>query len=127
MSLQLTFSDLVKEAVRLDYKEYNKFVATVSKLRAGQTIGSISKQESDLMVKINRGFPTENWMRIQILDSKMEENNLSQLEYDELTSLTDAYEKYCVQRLRLLKKLALLRNIPLEEAMNQLGLEHVKV
>ena len=126
MSLQVSFSDLVSEAVSLDFREYEKFVSTVNKLRAEQQPSMVSKQESLLLAKINRGFPTEKWLRMHLLDAKMEENKISKHEHEELTSLTNDYEKYCVQRIRLLKKLALLRNISLEKIMNKMSVEHAK-
>ena len=126
MSLQKSFSDLVTDVANLNFDEYEKFITMVNTLRVQQRPDSPSKKESDLLSKINRGFPTENWQRMQYLDSKMETSKISELEYAELTSLTETYEKYCVQRIRLLKKLALLRNISLEEAINQLGVKHGK-
>ena len=127
MSQQLSFSDLVKGATRLDSQDYEKFVVTVNKLRAKQQAGALSTKEAALLTKINDGFPTEKWQRLQYLDAKMEEETLLEEEYAELTSLTNAYEKYCVQRIRLLKKLALLRNASIEETMHQLGLQHGEV
>ncbi len=99
MSQQLSFSDLVKGATRLDSKDYEKFVTTVNKLRAEQQPDTLSPQEAALLKKINYGFPIEKWQRLQDLDVKMEETSLSEQEYTELTSLTDTYEKYCVQRI----------------------------
>jgi hypothetical protein len=127
MSQQLSFSDLVKGATRLDSKDYEKFVTTVNKLRAEQQPDTLSPQEAALLKKINYGFPIEKWQRLQDLDVKMEETSLSEQEYTELTSLTDTYEKYCVQRIRLLKKLALLRNMSMEETLHKLGLQHGEV
>jgi len=127
MSQQLSFSDLVKGATRLDSQDYEKFVVTVNKLRAKQQPGVLSPKEAALLKKINNGFPIEKWQRLQDLDRKMEEATLSAQEYTELTSLTNVYEKYCVQRIRLLKKLALLRNMSVEETLHQLGLQHGEV
>ena len=124
MSLQLSFSDLVKRAANLDLEEYGKFISTVNKLRAKRKQSNISKKESDLLSKINKGFPNEKWQRMQLLDEKMEAGNLSKSEYAELTALTDEYEKFTVDRIQLLKKLALLRNTTLEEVMHQLGLQY---
>jgi hypothetical protein len=122
MHEQLSFTDLVNGAARLDFQDYERFVVTVNKLRVQQKVKGLPQKELDLLAKINRGFPVENWLRIQHLDAKIEEDALSEQEYAELTLLTDKYEKYSVQRIRLLKKLALLRNISVEEAINQLDL-----
>jgi len=127
MSQQLSFSDLVKGATRLDSQDYEKFVVTVNKLRAKQQPGALSPKEAALLKKINNGFSIEKWQRLQYLDAKMEEETLLEQEFTELTSLSNAYEKYCVKRIRLLKKLALLRNTSIEETIHQLGLQHGEV
>ncbi len=126
MSLQLTFSDLVNRAVNLSSDEYEKFIATVNSLRARKRPDKPSKKESELLKKINQGFPNEKWERLQSLDAKMEESALSEAEYSELTKLTEAYEAYCVERIQWLKELALLKNTSLEEAIHQSGLKHGK-
>ncbi len=66
----------------------------------------MNAQEPKLPKKINRGFSVKKWLRMQELDSKMEECELTEQEYAELTSLTDAYEKYCVQHIRLINRLS---------------------
>ncbi|MBX2929938.1 MAG: hypothetical protein KF852_19040 [Saprospiraceae bacterium] len=58
------------------------------------------------------------------LEAKMEASALSEAEYAELTKLTEAYEQFSVERLQLLKKLALLRNVGLEDIMTQMGLKN---
>lgn len=127
MSLQLSFSDLIKRAADLNLEEYENFISSVNKLRAKKRHSNVSEEESALLTKINKGFPNEKWQQIQKLDNKMEALGLSKSEHAELTSLTEEYEEYTVYRLRLLKKLALLRGISLEEVMQQLGLQYGKV
>lgn len=124
----MSFSELVKNAAQLDMDEYEKFIAAVNKMRAKQNRKSTaSKKEVALLEKINKGFSNKKWQRLQLLDLKMEEGNLADSESTELAALTDAYEKYSVKRIRLLKKLAVLRHTTLEEVMLQLGLNHGKV
>lgn len=127
MSQHLSFSDLVKGVTSLDSQEFEKFVATVNKLRAKQLPGALPPKEAALLTKINNGFPTGKWQRLQSLDARMEEETLTDQEYAELALLTNTYEKYCVQRIRLIKKLALLRNVSIEETIDQLGLQHGEV
>lgn len=122
--MHLSFSDLVNEAAQLELDEYEKFIAAVNKIRAKRRRGAPSADEAVLLEAVNRGFPTENWLRMQDLDAKMEEDKLTEREYTELTELTTSYEKFSVERLQLLKKLALLRNVSLEETMTQLGLKN---
>jgi hypothetical protein len=127
MNPHLSFTDLVNSAAQLDLEDYEKFIAAVNKLRAQRRQSIPSRKETALLEKINRGFPTEKWLRIQYLDSKMENESLTEQEYAELSFLTEEYETFCVKRIQLLKKLALLRNVTLDEVMSQLELENGQV
>ncbi|HMQ50072.1 MAG TPA: hypothetical protein PKA00_21750 [Saprospiraceae bacterium] len=91
----------------------------MNKMRAKQSKKSTpSKKEMTLLEKINKGFPNKKWQRLQQLDQKMEAGSLGVTEYAELSALTETYEKYSIKRIRLLKKLAIIRNTTLEEVMH---------
>ncbi len=81
------------------------------------------QEEAELLVQINKGFPTAKMERLQYLDWKMESNGLSEKEATESLRLATAYENYTVRRLQLLVKLADLRKISLSELMAQLELK----
>lgn len=60
--------------------------------------------------------------RYVLLQDKMELDNLSETEYQELLSLVTQEEKIRNKRFQFLLELSQLRNIPLTELMNSLGL-----
>jgi hypothetical protein len=126
MSLKLSFNDLVNEAVNLEFKDYQRFVKKVKLLRSQKRSSTNQEKESALFEKINNGFSVENWTRMKALDEKMEQSNLTETEMKELTVLTDAYEKFTVRRIGLIKKLALLRNVSIDKIMADLGMTNGK-
>ncbi len=124
MNTQLTVSDILDSASRLgaeDFENLFKKLALLHVQRSGMP--AMPQEEAELLVQINKGFPTAKMERLQYLDWKMESNGLSEKEATESLRLATAYENYTVRRLQLLVKLADLRKISLSELMAQLELK----
>ncbi|MEK7254717.1 MAG: hypothetical protein AAB316_08235 [Bacteroidota bacterium] len=124
MQMQLNLSDLAENLAHLDNQSFQNFLSNVYRIRARQHTPAIQKEEAELLRKINSGFPAKKWERLDFLDAKLESASLSKEEHQELTALTDAYERYTVRRLKYLGKLAELRKTTLREVMKQLGIRH---
>ncbi|MDX2136409.1 MAG: hypothetical protein SFV52_16610 [Saprospiraceae bacterium] len=124
MSSRISYAELVKSATELDSEAFEAFLRDVRRQRATTDGPRYALEELTLLKKINRGFPNDRWLRLQLLDSKMEESTLTEQEYQELATLVNAYERYTLNRIRWIKKLASLRNISAEEAMAQIGYAH---
>ena len=82
----------------------------------------LSKEESELLLKINAGLPDETWKRHRILDKRRQAETLTSEEHTELLQLNDEIEEDSVQRIRHVAELAKLRGKPLEEMMKSLGI-----
>jgi len=123
MSAQASVSELIDKAARLDTGEFNNFFNKVLTLRAQRIAPVLSKEESDLLKKINRGFAQKKWERLTALDDQLESGTLTEAEQEELSVLIEAYEEYSLQRLRYLGQLATVRKVSLDEVMNQLGIQ----
>ena len=126
MTVRLSFNDLVNEAVNLEFQDYERFVNTVNQLRSQKPGTKNLEKESALLEKINNGFPLEKWTRMQELDDRMEHLGLSDKDLKELAELTEAYEKFTVQRIVWIKKIALLRKAPIDKVMLELGFSNGK-
>ena len=126
MTVRLSFNDLVNEAVNLEFQDYERFVNTVNQLRSQKPGTKNLEKESALLEKINNGFPIEKWTRMQELDDRMEHLGLSDKDLKELAGLTEAYEKFTVQRIVWIKKIALLRKAPIDKVMLELGFSNGK-
>jgi len=83
---------------------------------------ALSPAESDLLAKINEGFPPEFWRRYRELIARREAGTLTAEECTELISLSDRVEEKNWRRTEHLIVLASLRGITLPELVQQLGL-----
>jgi hypothetical protein len=80
------------------------------------------KTQKSLILNINRAIlPKETMERYTFLQEKMEVENLSDLEYQELLKLVNQEEKVRNKRFQYLFELSQLRNIPLNELINHLN------
>ncbi len=83
--------------------------------------------ESDLLVRINRGFSKAFWDSYRALIAKRRAETLTDKEQQELIGMSDQLEAWHVERLRYLIKLAELRQVSLDVLTQQLGLHPMPV
>jgi hypothetical protein len=123
MNAQLSVSEIFDNASRLGKQDFDYFFKKLSVLYAHRSNAPfVSIQESELLEKINNGFPEVKWERLKYLDQKMETSTLNDKESVESLKLATAYEKYSVDRLHLLIKLASIKNVSLDTLMTELGI-----
>ena len=82
----------------------------------------LSKEESELLLKINAGLPEETWKRHHILDGRRQAETLTPEEHAELLQINDEIEEDGVRRIGYVAKLAEFRGKSLDEMMKSLGL-----
>jgi hypothetical protein len=82
---------------------------------------SLSKKESELLVRINRGLSPGQRSRLAELTDKMEYESITDAEHEELLRLTRQMEKKWVEQLQAVTALARLRKVSLDEMLTQLG------
>lgn len=122
MGAQPSVTELIDNAARLDAGEFDFFFNKILTLRAQRNAPMLAKPESDLLKKINRGFPAEKWRRLTLLNEQVEEETLTAAEQTELKGLIQSYEQYTLQRLKYLGQLAMLRQVTLRSVMHELGI-----
>jgi hypothetical protein len=88
----------------------------------GRPSSQLSREESDLLLQINAGLPEKIWVRYDELIAKLRAQTLTDQEHEEFMRLTDVVEEDHAERIRLLGRLAKLRDVPLESLMCQLGI-----
>ena len=120
---ELSVDELIEAASQLSQSELEQFVAQVLALQARRKAPSLSQEETALLMRINSGLPAEVRRRYQELIDKRREERLTQNEYEELLRLTDTAEKRQAERLEAMVELARLRNVPLPELMQTLGIK----
>ena len=115
-------SDLLQAVEKLSAPDWERFVERVIALDAHRRAPGLSREETRLLEDINRGLPQEIQDRMVALTAKRREESLSAAEHAELVRLTDRAEALQADRLERLAELAALRQIPLRDLMNDLGI-----
>ncbi len=116
---------LLEAVQQLSLSELEGFVQDLIALQAKYHAPSLSKDETELLLKINQGLSQDLEKRYQILTHKRDEETLTEQEYQELLQLTDQVEIHQAQRLNYLAKLAQLRQISLTELITQIGIKPI--
>ncbi len=120
---QLSKDDLFQAVRQLSLPELEGFVRDIITLKAKHQSPSLSKDETELLLKINRGISQNIQQKYQILINKREQETLTEQQYQELLQLTDKVEIHQAQRLEYLAQLAQLRQISLTDLMTQLEIK----
>ena len=113
---------LFQEVERLDNRSLDAFIEHIISLRIRREPSDRQKEEAMLLKKINKSLSIEQTERFRFLNAKRSDENITENEYAELVVLLEKIEKLNVSRLKYLTALARLRNIPVRELMNQLGI-----
>jgi hypothetical protein len=83
----------------------------------------LPSQEASLLVQINQGIPIDLHQRYHSLTEKRDAETPTPAEYEELLHLSDRIELLTAQRADALVKLATLRQVPLLQIMDDLGIQ----
>ena len=126
MDIQMSVADIIKSAAGLEIQEFENLYKKLSALRLQKRgVPLVNEAESKLLKQINQEFSEDKWERLQFLDWKTEFSALNETEEAEALKLAEAYEDFSVERIKSLAQLATLRNIHIDELMEQLGLKSV--
>jgi hypothetical protein len=113
---------LLHAAEQLRPGEFEQFVVRILALNASRKSDGLSPEESSLLKNINKEFASKKMERFLFLDEKRRQENLTAGEHRELLALVQQLEKYDAQKLQWVGQLALLRKVPFDSLMKQLGL-----
>jgi hypothetical protein len=123
MHVENTIPSLLGGFSEMPLKDLEHFIRELNALAIRKRLLDKGKQEKILLRKINEAVLPESLMESYIsLQEKMEVDNLSDTEYQELLNLVDKEEKIRNKRFQYLLELSQLRGISLTELMNNLGL-----
>ena len=123
MDAQMSVSEILNSAKSLETKKLDELFKGLFALRL-QRKGTevLSELEANLLNKITTEFDPSNLDRLKYLDWKLEFGALSSAEEIESLQLAEAFENYSVERLKYLTQLAMLRQVSVDQLMEQLGL-----
>ncbi len=83
----------------------------------------LTLEESELLVQINQGVPSDLRRRYRALAEKRNAETLTEIECQELLASSDRIKILAAQRVEALAKLAQLRQVSLLQGMDDLGIE----
>ena len=116
------YKQLLEGVKRMDADALDEFVNEVLLIKAQRSSPNLSEEESALMEKINQGLLEGEQQRLQELVNRRQQGLMTEAEQQELIQLTDKSEEMDAERMRWLGQLAVMRNLPLRDLMQQLQL-----
>jgi hypothetical protein len=119
---QVEIDELLQGVARLGSRDLEQFADRVQALRAHRRAPSLPKREAELLQLINHGLPAEVRQRYDALNDKLHAETITDEEHQELLGLIEQVKQADAERLRNLVELAQLRQLSLDELMEQLGL-----
>jgi len=125
-TIQIETDELLKAAAQLPQVELEQFVRRLFSLKARERTSVLSEREAELLDQIYQKLPDDTQQRLNELIKKRQAYTLTPDELRELIELTDQVEAFDVARLELISELAHLRNVPLAQLIQQLGLKPVR-
>jgi len=127
MMAQPSSDQLLDAAANLDKESFNHFVRQILALQAQRHSHTIPAAEAELLKQINLGIALKTWQKYDTLKAKRQAATLTPTEHEELIAIGNKIEIANAQRIFALSQLATLRNAPLEELMEELGIRAPKV
>jgi hypothetical protein len=122
--MTLSINTIYHELEGLDKRSLDTFIDNILSLRVRRELSDRQIQESQLLLKINKGLSLKESERYQLLNQKRFDEIISEEEYLELEKLVEKIEKLNLNRLKYLTALARLRSVSVRELMIQLNLNN---
>lgn len=119
---QVSLDELLNGVGQLSLPELERFVMQAIALLAQRKSPSLTKDEAELLIKINQGLPLDVQERYDELVAKRKAEALTTDEHQELLHLVDLIERSDAERVKCLADLARLRGTSLMSVMEDLGI-----
>ena len=119
----MSLTELLHAANELDELDLDVLVDQILLLRAQRKSSVLSEDETRLLLQINQGVPEEMHQQYRSLVVKRDAETLTDDEYETLSALSDRIEVLAAARAGALVQLANLRQIPLMQLMDNLGIQ----
>jgi hypothetical protein len=121
----MSLEELIKAAHQLNETDLDQLLHQVVVLRASRKAPVLPAVEAQLIQQINQGIPTDLQNQYRSLQEKRDTVALTEAEHQTLTQLSEQVEQIGAQRLEALANLAQLRQTPLLDLMETLGIQPV--
>jgi hypothetical protein len=121
VQVKLDMNDVLHGLSELQKDEFEAFVGKVLSIQAQRKALSLPQNEVDLLQKINVQLGKTERVRLEQLNTKLDNETLTKAEHEELVGLLERIEELDAERMSTLVDLATLRGVTLEDMMKQLG------
>lgn len=125
--IDIELDEVLDGVAKLDTPELERFLSQVSILLAQRKAPNLSEREAELLQKINQGLPSALQQRYDELTTRLQAGTITSTEHQELLQLIDKIELADAERMQHLIELAQLRNLSIDELMNQLNINPPQV
>lgn len=119
----ITSKDLLDQVKRMSSEEFDDFISRAIKLRNGSAAPRLSRRETELVEKVNRGLSPALAKRYAQLAKRRDRRQLTDAEHQELLALTHEAETCDAERAAALLELATLRGVAVRVLVKQMGIE----
>ncbi|NET73963.1 MAG: STAS/SEC14 domain-containing protein [Sphaerospermopsis sp. SIO1G2] len=117
------WGELLQNAQKLNTPDLEKLTEEILLLRAKrQKISHLSVDETELLRRINKGLSENTQKRLQQLQAKRQDEQLTPDEHSELIAIVSHIEELDFARVRDLATLAQLRGTSVRVLMQELGI-----
>ncbi len=116
----VTVNDLIGGVEQMNNQDLDAFIKNVLSIRASRKAPKLDEKESELMEKINRFLPQDEFAQYKTLINKRDDRTLTESEHNELLTLSDKIEAIHAERFTALTQLAALQGVSLDELMEKL-------
>ncbi len=116
----LPLDEIINNINQLSSSEIEQLISCAIAVQARRKTHSLPEKESELLLKINQGLPSDIRKRLDELIAKRQTEALTPDEHTELVDLTEQIEKSDAERVKCLADLARLRGVTLTALMKEL-------
>lgn len=121
--MQIETEQLLHAALQMPRAEMEQFVRRLFVLQAREEIAYTALAEAELLSKIKQDIRPAARRRMNMLIERRQADQINQEELAELIQLTNEAEDFNTERLKYLIELSALRDMPLDELMQQLSIK----
>jgi hypothetical protein len=122
-TIEVSAKELLEAVKQMPPEEFDAFIEQALSLRAQPRGASLSAEETQLILRINRGLPEAWCKRYAQLSQRRKKGKLTAAEHEELLKLTHEAESRDADRAAALLELAKLRRLPMRVLMKQMGIQ----
>ena len=120
--VQIEIKDIIESISQLETAELEDFVNQLTNLLARRKAPHLPEKEAALLLNISQWLPPDIKQRYYILTERRRNFELTESEHKELLELVELVEVQHAARMKHMIDLAKMRQVPLEQLMEELGI-----